>query len=432
MRRSETICANESGTSAPRPSLQARLRRGMLALSLLLGAAAATAPALAAPITGENEPGPSGEPADALDTPRLQDPAAPSPADAAFGEDADAMVIEFSVMPSADDPTKMETVVILQRGAGRRICVNLKSTDVIVRSYRKRGDEPFAPAVPGDIRGLTSGDSGSLIGFNETNVFIRPHTIDDNFTSQDECFIAGEAEGCFLPEQAEQCDQRLEEGEVACVLGTISQTGCSVTDHASLTRQLRILVTLNQPPDEAPIITEAGIAQAPEVIAAPEEAAAEPPTAPPAPAGPTDEAPPSGSGGGDLPVLVPVPNVIGLTQAAAEAKIIAADLTVGTVFVTRQFSALDDLFIRSAWAFTCEGPNPEDCDNPNSRITDQGPDCVAGITEVPPPPTILVCNDVQGVLVLSTAIPEPPSLALFATGLGLLILMTWWRRRQRG
>jgi hypothetical protein len=406
----------------------------MLALSLLLGAAVATAPALAAPITGENEPGPSGESADALDTPALQDPAALSPDDAAVGENSDAMVIEFSVMPSADDPTKMETVVILQRGAGRRICVNLKSSDVIVRSYRKRGDEPFAPAVPGDIRGLTSGDTGNLIGFNETNVFIRPHTIDDAFTSQDECFIAGEAEGCFLPEEGEDCDQRLEEGEVACVQGAISRAGCSVVDHASLARQLRILVTLNQPLGETPIITEADIAQAPEV-AAPEEAGADLPAAPAAPAGPTDEAPPSGSGGGEEPVEEPVedvvlvPDVVGMPVPVGIQVLTDARLTVGTVFVTRQFSALDDLFIKSAWAFTCVGPNPEDCDNPSSTIIDQGPDCVAG-TEVPP--FITVCNDVQGVLVLSTAIPEPPSLALFATGIGLLILMTWWRRRRLG
>jgi len=423
MRRSETNCANELGTSAPRLSSQARRRRCMpaLALSLLLGAAA-TAPALAAPITGENEPDPAGESADAPNQPGLQDFAAPSPADAAFGDDADAMVIEFSVMPSADDPTKMETVVILQRGGGRRICVNLKSTDVIVRSYRKRGDEPFAPAVPGDIRGLTSGDSGSLIGFNETNVFIRPHTRDDNFIGQDECFITGEAEGCFLPEQAEDCDQRLEEGEVACVLGSISQTGCSVVDHASLTRQLRILVALNQPPDEAAIITEAGIAQAPEVIAAPEEAAAEPPGAPPAPAGPTDEAPPSGSGGGELPVLVPVPNVIGLTQAAAEAKIIAADLMVGAVTRETVVSSLGNPFIRSAMAQgSCLSLPVVD-----GIVFDQSP-CPTEITGI---------SVAQGTSVslmvgqAAAAIPEPSSLALFAMGLGLLIVVTMWRRRR--
>jgi len=422
MRRSETICASESGTSAFRLSLQARLRRGMLALSLLLGALAATA--LAAPITGENEPDPFGELANAPDTPALQDPAALGPADSADEGDADVMIIEFSVLPSADDPTKMETVVILQRGGGRSICVNLRSTDVIVRSYLKRGDEAFAPAVPGDIRGLTSGNTGSLIGFNETNVFIRPHTLDDDFTNPDECFIAGEAEGCFLPEEGAHCDQIVEEGEIACVQGAFSLAGCSVVDHASLSRQLRVLVTLNQPPDEAPIITAPEIAEAPEV--APEEAAAEPPAAPPAPADPIIEAPPSDTDGGLGLVLIP--NVVGMSVPVGIQVLTDAGLTVGTVFVTRQFSALDDLFIKTAWAFTCVGPNPEDCDNPNSIVTDQGPDCVAGDEVVP----LTVCNDIQGVLDLSAAIPEPSSLALFAAGLGLLILMTWWRRRRLG
>ena len=420
MRRSKPSYANESGTGAPRPSLQARLRRCMLALSLLLGAAA-TAPALAAPITGENQPGPSGDSADAPGLPAPPDAAAPSLAAAAFGDDANAMVIEFSVMPSADDPTKMETVVILQRGGGRRICVNLKSTDVIVRSYRKRGDEPFAPAVPGNIRGLTSGDSGSLIDFNETSVFIRPHTIDDTFTSQDECFIAGEAEGCFLPDEAEDCDQRLEEGEVACVVATISRAGCSLLDHASLSRQLRILVALNQPPGVVPIITEAGIAQAPEVIVAPEAPSADLPTGP-APAGPTAEAPPSGSGGGED--LVIVPNIVGFPVPASIRMVTDAGLTVGTVVVTTQFSALDNLFISSAWAFECL-PAPEACER-SDAITDN--QCLeAGISVLR---GTVMCF--TGLILIPPDIPEPPSLALFATGLGLLILMTWWRRRRRG
>ncbi len=421
MRRSKPSYANESGTDAPRPSRQARLRRCMLALPLLLGAAA-TAPALAASITGENQPGPSGDSADAPGLPAPPDATAPSLAAAAFGDDSDAMVIEFSVMPSADDPTKMETVVILQRGGGQSICVNLLSTDVIVRSYHKLGDEPFAPAVPGDIRGLTSGDSGSLIGFNETSVFIRPHTIDDNFTSQDECFIAGEAEGCFLPEEAEDCDQRLEEGEFACVVATISQVGCSLLDHAGLSRQLRILVALNQPPGVVPIITEAGIAQAPEVIVAPEAPSADLPTGP-APAGPTAFAPPSGSGGGEDPVedLVLVPNVAGLPLPAGIAVLTAKRLTVGTVVVTTQFSALDDLFISSARAAECVGSS---CSNNKAMWTFNtfAGQLVVAFTEI----------DGEAEEIIIAEIPEPTSLALFATGLGLLILMTWWRRRRIG
>ena len=417
MRRSETICANESGASALRLSFQARLRRGMLALSLLLCALAATA--LAAPITGENEPDTFGELANAPDTPALQDPAALGPADSADEGAADVMIIEFSVLPSADDPTKMETVVILQRGGGRSICVNLRSTDVIVRSYLKRGDEAFAPAVPGDIRGLTSGNTGSLIGFNETNVFIRPHTLDDDFTNPDECFIAGEAEGCFLPEEGAHCDQIVEEGEIACVQGAFSLAGCSVVDHASLSRQLRVLVTLNQPPDEAPIITAPEIAEAPEV--APEEAAAEPPAAPPAPADPIIVAPPSDTDGGLG--LVPVPNVIGLTQAAAEATIIAANLTVGSVTTETVVASLGNPFIRSARA---QGGSCLSLPVVDGIVFVQDP-CPTEFTGIFVAPFTSVS---LGVGEAAAAIPEPSSLALFAMGLGLLILITMWRRRR--
>ncbi len=441
MRRSETFCAIQSGTPTPRPLLPVWLdvaqyggqervygpgrlsgtgrpmnrirpvnRLLILVVSTLLVVVGASAAGLAAPITGSNQAVPATDAAQA-----------PSPADAAFGGDANAVVIEFSVMPSADDPTRMETIVILQQGGGRRICVNLKSTDVITRSYRKRGGEPFSPAIPGDIRGFTSGDTGSLVGFNDTTVFIRPHTIDDTFTNQNECFIAGEAEGCFLPD-GEDCDQRLEEGEVACVLGTISRAGCSLLDHASLSRQMRVLVALNQPPGEAPIITAADIAQAPEVIVTPEEPGADLPTGP-APDGPTGEAPPSGGGGGED--LVIVPNVVGLSVPVGIGVMTNARLTVGTVVVTRQFSALDDLFISSARAAICL-PEPALCDDPGATIDSQ--DCVPG-ESVPP---FTVCNLTAGLLVIPPDIPEPSSLALFAAGLGLLILMTWWRRRRLG
>ena len=435
MRRSKPSYANESGTDAPRPSLQARLRRCMLALSLLLGAAA-TAPALAAPITGENQPGPSGESADAPDLPAPKVPAAQSPTDAAFGGDTDATVIEFSVLPSADDPTKMETVVILQRGGGRRVCVNLKSTDVIVRSYRKRGDEPFSPAIPGEIRGLTSGDSGDLIGFNETKVFIRPHTTDDEFTNPDECFFAVGAEGCFLPDEAD-CDQRLEEGDVACVVETISRAGCSLLDHANLLRQLRILITLNQPPGEAPIITAADIAAAPEIVAAPQA----PAPAGPAPASPTGEAPPSGAGGGAPPsdtgggpALVDVPNVVGLSLLNAERVITSGGLVVGTVTIVGdvgdQFGSLEFGIIGSARAQVPSTLPPpvlaaliviaQSTLLPNGATID-GPcfTCVplgTAVDVVAEPP--------------EAVIPEPSTLTLFGMGLGLLILITCWRRRS--
>ncbi len=428
MRRSETFCAIRSGTPAPRPLLSVWLevaqfgdrervygpgrlsstgrpmnrirpvnRLLTLVMSTLLVVVGTSAAGLAAPITGANQ----AEPAAESERPPPSGPGTP----AVIG-DPDATVIEFSVLPSADDPTQMETVVILQQGGGRRVCVNLKSTDVITRAYRKSGDEPFTPSIPGDIRGLTSGDTGNLVGFNDSKIFIRPHSPEDEFTNSDECFVATDAEGCFLPVD-DDCDQPLEEGDVACVMGTISRTGCSLVDHAGLTRQMKILVALNQPPGEAPIITAADIAGAPE-LAPPDQPGAALPGGP-APGGPTDGTTVGGSGGG---ALVDVPNVIGMTLAQATAAITGASLIVGNVTIQgQQTGSLMDTIVRPAHAV----------EEPKCCVQD--------------PVSCQVCADpftsVDMVFCPEAAIPEPSTLALFATGLGLLILFAW-RRRRRG
>ena len=248
MRRSETFCASESGTHSPRPLLPGWLevaqfgeervygpsrlfgtdkpvnrirpvnRLLILVVSTLLVVVGTSAAGLAAPITGSNQ----AEPASESERP----PPSVSGAPAVIG-DPDATVIEFSVGPSASDPNKMETIIIVQQKGGRSICVNQSTSDIISRSYRKRGDEPFAPAVPTEIRGLTSGDSGDLVGFNDIKIFIRPHSPEDEFTTSDECFIAAEAEACFVADQ-EDCDQHLEQGDFICVGDTISSSGCPV------------------------------------------------------------------------------------------------------------------------------------------------------------------------------------------------------------
>ena len=394
---------------------EAMMKQYRIILVCLLLVLTAGAGAWAAPITGSTQP----------DT--TPDTAAAPAADAdepAGGDDLGATVIEFSVLPSVDDPTQMETVVILQRGGGRRVCVNLKSTDVIVRSYRKRGDEPFEPPIPSEFRGLTSGNSGILEAFNGTKVFIRPHTPEDTFANPDECFVTGEAEGCFLPD-VEDCDQTLEEGDVACVMGTISRTGCTLADHTNLTRQMRILVTLNQPPGEEPIITAADIPGAPELPVPPEGPEGGLPEGP-GEGGPTDEAPTDGGGGGELLV----PPHIGLTIPAAEAELAKFGLSVGTVTVNVLFASLDNGIVRSARAAeltVCNpDPAPETCEAVASVAITIDSTCEEGT------PTSLfpLGCDLTGEASLAAAIPEPSSLALFAMGLGLLILIAMWRRRR--
>jgi hypothetical protein len=301
----------------------------------------------------------------------------------------------------------METVIIVQQKGGKRICLNQSNSDIISRGYLRRGDAPFDPAVPNEIRGLSSGDSGELVGFNDIKVFIRPHSSADEFTDPDECFRVAEVEACFVASD-EDCDQSLEEGDFICVGDSISNSGCPVVDHANLMRLLRVMLALNQPIGETPIITAAGLPGAPDFAAPSGEPGGLP--AGPAPGGPTAGPIFSGSGGG--PSLVAVPDVFGLTVPQANGKITGVGLVLGSVTTQdQQTGSLVPSIISSAHAQACE---------PDTVITQTPP---AG-TLVPPgtPVNIVLCAQ-------PAAIPEPSSLILFALGLGLLILFTWSRRR---
>jgi hypothetical protein len=180
-----------------------------------------------------------------------------------------------------------------------------------------------------------------------------------------------------------------------------------LVDHAGLTRQMKILVALNQPPGEAPIITAADIAGAPE-LAPPDQPGAALPGGP-APGGPTDGTTVGGSGGG---ALVDVPNVIGMTLAQATAAITGARLVVGNVTIQgQQTGSLMDTIVRPAHAVE------------ESVVVSQSPTACTTCVSL----GTLVDIDLSAL----AAIPEPSTLALFATGLGLLILFAW-RRRRRG
>ncbi len=424
MRREIACCATMSVIGAPvrAPTLRigrtaicgaSRFGRRLptLVFSLLLGMAFAAVSVPAAPITGETQPGSVEEAPTPL---TLQDPAArpvePS-AGPSFEGDADATVIEFSVVPSASDPNKMETVIIVQQRGGKKICVNQSNSDIISRSYRLRDDAPFNPNLSGEIRGLSSGDSGELVGFNDIKVFIRPHSSADEFTDTDECFQVAEVEACFVAGE-EDCDQSLEEGDFICVGDTISNSGCPVVDHANLMRRLRIMMALNQPLGETPIITAAGLAAAPELALPSGESGAPGGGLPagPGPAGPTAGTTFSGSGGGQN--LVAVPSVIGLTLAQASGIVTGVGLVVGTVTTQDQQSgSLAPRIIRSAHAQACE---------PGTVITQAPP--AGTLVPLGTPVNVVLCAQLA-------AIPEPSSLVLFAVGLGLLILFTWARRR---
>lgn len=368
----------------------------------------------AAPITGSNQASP---PPGEIQTPE-SDPAKLE----ALG-DPDAMIIEFSVLPSESDPNKLETTITVHQTGGARVCVDQSVSDVITRSYRARGDEPFTPSIPAVIRGLNTDNTGDLIGYNDFNVFIRPHGPDDEFSDADECFTAGDAEGCFLPE-AVDCDQFIEAGEIVRVGEVIGRFGFSATDHANLIRQLKILVVLNQPLEEAPIIVAADIEAAPEITELPTGPAPEaaPPAAEvdvPVPILPGEDT----GGGGELLV----PPHIGLTVQNAIAVLASVGLPVRIVTVNLQVSSLDNGIIRSARAQELVTCNLDDCtsEEVSSAITTD--------STCPFESPVLdheFCDITARGSRAIAAIPEPATLHLFAVGLLLLGLITWWRRRR--
>jgi len=339
------------------------------------------------------------------------------------GAEDDATVLHFSVLPDEDDPTKSNTWVFVQKKGPQEICITINLEDVISRSYRP-SDEAFEPEVPSVITTTTTDQSGDLIGFNDLKLFIRPHSAEDDF-QVNECFNAGGEDGCLI-EDTTSCDQILTEDEQLCVGAGLTEGGCGGFDHAGAIDELRKMVALNE---QAPIITEAGpILTGPgnlgpdDVLQAPEFSDVLGPGAPIAGSPISDiiNATPDVGGGGASFDEVRVPNVLDLTLAAAEDKIVAAGLLLGDVtIVPADGESIGWLQpVRSAYALT-------EADFCQDKMT---------CAQDPNPNTVVRAGSSVDVAVgsLEAAVPEPPTLTVFIPGLLMVIgLALWIVRRDR-
>lgn len=392
--------------------MRARLRRqlGLFAAVQVYALLAVSGQPSAAPIVGETEEEPG--------IPSEVDPGGAAAPRAPTVVRSTDTVIEFSVQPSATDPDKMETVIVVQQSGGKKICVNHNSTDLLVRAYTSAAN-PFDPTVPSEIVGQTTGDRGQFVGFNNAKLFIRPASGEDIFDNPTECFIVDGIEGCFVPDD-DDCDQELAQGDYVCVADVIRQGGCNLGDHTDLERQLRIMLALNAPLGTEPIITAAGIRQTPEISQAPDfggQAGGLPGGFGAAPGFSTGF---SGSGGG---ALIPVPNVVGLSLSRAQSRITGVGLSVGRIRASQQSSVgqLGGLMIRSAYAQTGLSNLPSNL-TPASVVVGQTP--VAGFLCTPGCPVNLVAAPAEA------AIPEPSTLSLSAVGFGMVLLVVWATRRR--
>lgn len=343
---------------------------GMVLLSLAAGGA------LSAPIVG-SEPG---------DTGSVTGRAPGLPALVPGGTiDPNSTVLDVSVGTEKGDPNQPVVTVTVHQTGGRRVCVDVRSTDLITRAYRPVGDEPFV--IDSVLTGDISGDSADLKGFNKDWVFLRPHSANDNFPVATECFKfdVGDAEGCFVPSD-DDCPQELGQGDYLCVGEFVSTTECDLGDHVNALRLLRILLALNQPVDLTAIAPGAG-AQPTAGLIGPTGTGGPGQRLPAGRLGPILAVGFSGGGGG----LISVPNVVGLSLAAAQSLLAAAGLVVASV----QPAAAGGQFV------VAQSPIGGTLVEPQTGVS-----------------LVLELGD----------IPEPATFGLFAVGLLLLVLLVRLKR----
>ena len=332
------------------------------------------------------------------------------------GSDPKRTIIHFTILPSLDDPTVYETRVYVQRRGDQEVCVALTAPDIISRGYTPEDGVIFEPEVPATIVLKESNETGELIGYNESKLFIRPHSPTYEFDT-DECFTVGDFEGCLV-EGDLACDEILEENQEVC----IGQNGITAIcsrglDHAQSVDDLLKLIATNAL--APPVITEAGPAQPGlpgdfgpgDIFQAPEVGSPTSPLPPISSPTVSDVVPLVGGGGTD-PNLVLVPDVAGQTVQEATETIEAATLFVSDVVIE------EDLTPIIVGGLSIIG-------TAHAQIIEPGI-CVSGLSTRTDPPKDTEVFENTGVMlfVCPTAadVPEPASILIFVTGLLLLVI----------
>lgn len=372
---------------------------GLVCLPILAGL---VAPAHAAPILGQNQEEQIAQPT-------------PTPLIRPTELGAHATVIHFSILPSPANPDRFETTIFVQQDGGRQICVNHTSPAIVVRSYQTDAD-PFAPDLPSRIEGQESGDVGELAGFNSKNVFIRPRETDDRFDLPDEPFSVGQFDGVFRPDEFE-CDQLLTEGDFVCVDQVIRTDDCDLTQHASLVRDLRIMLALNSIPVNAPaaggsLFGQTGQGSDTGVIDQPSRFTG---------AAPHFSGSFGGSGGDGL---ILVPDMIGLKLSTAKSLITSTGFNLGDVTENSSSNAnlLQGLIISIAHAQSDPAGETD-----GGIVTGQEPE---GGTRAPSGTAVNLTVKISSGDGGATAVPEPSSSSIFIVGLLLITGIYWFSRRR--
>jgi hypothetical protein len=266
------------------------------------------------------------------------------------------------------------------------------------------------------LQGVESRDAGTVLSVDQRYgrdggvVTIKPRGEADQFGLPDEPFtIGGVRKARFTTALADCVDVAAGQQTTVAPGGLPSEPQLTTAAFLDQERLMRLIVAVAEAAEAGEVAPAAGppAPSAPSALAFPVGASfggggAFPSAALPSIGG--------GGGGGDGSIVVP--NVVGSTVAEARSIIDAAGLSVGRVTVMQQRTMLDGI-IGVAWA------QQEDL-----IVVDQNPAAGTVVSALDPPAVDLEAEEPP------TAIPEPASLLLFATGLVFLAIVLV-RRQSR-
>lgn len=276
--------------------------------------------------------------------------------------------------------------------------------------------EPLGPEDIGKtLVGVESEDTGTILRLTENRekpgegvVTIGPLTAEDQFILADEGFAVEDIRKGRFTQEVNDCAIVDTGEETTVAVGGLPSDPTAISAFMQqLARNLQIMIALNTE-SEAPA-PAAGPAGPPGGEAPPDGGA---PTGPGGLGGfPSGVLPPvAGSGGSDL---IPVPNLIGLTEAQARSKITSVGLTVGDVTVVSSLSPPAHGLVSSAYAQAPPGDEP--------LVIGQFP--LPGFLCPPGCPV-----DVQ-LSAGAPPLPEPSSLPMIVVALAVLGFLLWRGRR---
>ncbi len=269
--------------------------------------------------------------------------------------------------------------------------------------------EPFGPEDVGKtLVGVESEDSGTILRVEEKRekpgegvVSIGPLTAQDQFILADEAFTVEAIRKGRFTQETNDCVVANSGEEVAVAAGGLPGDPTAVSAlMRQLARNLQVMIALNAQTDTSAPAPSAG----PTGPAPGGDVGGDAGSQPGGAGGfPTGALPPIGSGGSDL---IPVPNLIGLTEGQASGRLTSVRLRLGSVTTVSTLLPSGGSLVATAYAQECQ-----------ELVVSQNPS----------PGTLVPAGTPVSVDVSDCpeAMPEPSSLPMIAVAFAVLGLLLW-------